>query len=64
MVAMCDGRIVCEGEPEKVMTTEILKKVFQIDAEIVQDPRTKRPVCLTYDLLKDEQLDIGKAAGI
>ena len=54
IVAMRDGKIVSEGEPEKVITSEILKKVFQIDAEIVQDPTTKRPVCLTYDLLKDK----------
>jgi iron complex transport system ATP-binding protein len=54
IVAMRNGKIVSEGEPEKVITSETLKKVFQIDAEIVQDPRTKKPVCLTYDLLKDK----------
>ncbi|HET7579485.1 MAG TPA: ABC transporter ATP-binding protein [Bacillales bacterium] len=51
MVAIHGGKIVCEGEPEKVMTAEILREVFEIDAEIVEDPRTGKPVCLTYDLL-------------
>lgn len=37
------------------MTSEVLKKVFQIDAEIILDPRTGKPVCLTYDLLKKEE---------
>ncbi|CAG9614974.1 putative siderophore transport system ATP-binding protein YusV [Bacillus rhizoplanae] len=64
IVAMRDGKIVSEGEPEKVITSEILKKVFQIDAEIVQDPRTNRPVCLTYDLLKDKNHTDRKAVGV
>lgn len=37
------------------MTPDILKQVFQIDAEIVTDPRTNKPVCLTYDLIKSEK---------
>jgi iron complex transport system ATP-binding protein len=51
-VAMRDGLIVSEGKPEKVITSQVLKDVFQIDAEIVKDPRNDTPVCLTYDLLK------------
>ncbi|NGY70096.1 ABC transporter ATP-binding protein [Bacillus megaterium] len=53
IVAMRDGLIVSEGKPEKVITSQVLKDVFQIDAEIVKDPRNDTPVCLTYDLLKD-----------
>ncbi|MBU3574112.1 ABC transporter ATP-binding protein (plasmid) [Priestia aryabhattai] len=52
IVAMRDGVIVREGKPETVITSEVLKEVFQIDAEIVKDPRNDTPVCLTYDLLK------------
>lgn len=52
IVAMRDGVIVSEGKPETVITSQVLKEVFQIDAEIVKDPRNDKPVCLTYDLLK------------
>ncbi|PWX45363.1 Fe(3+)-dicitrate ABC transporter ATP-binding protein, partial [Clostridium perfringens] len=30
---------------------ENLKELFNIDAEIIEDPRNKRPVCVTYDML-------------
>lgn len=33
------------------MRAEVLQEVFQIDAEVVVDPRTNKPVCITYDLL-------------
>ncbi len=55
MVALRSGNIVKEGTAEEVMTPEVLKTVFQIDAEIVKDPRTKKPVCLCYDLIQKEQ---------
>ncbi|MEH7073083.1 ABC transporter ATP-binding protein [Neobacillus drentensis] len=55
MVALRSGHIVKEGSAEEVMTPDVLKTVFQIDAEIVKDPRTKKPVCLCYDLLQKEQ---------
>ncbi|MGP4062760.1 ABC transporter ATP-binding protein [Halobacillus sp. H74] len=51
IIALKDGNVIKEGAPDQVIQAEVLKEVFQIDAEVVQDPRTKRPVCLTYDLL-------------
>jgi iron complex transport system ATP-binding protein len=53
MIALRGGDIIKYGSPEDVMTTEVLKKAFNIDAQIVCDPKTKRPVCVTYDLVKD-----------
>ncbi|WP_018247959.1 ABC transporter ATP-binding protein [Orenia marismortui] len=52
MVAIKDGKIVCDGEPEEVMTKSNLRKVFNINAEIVTDPRNNKPVCITYDLIE------------
>nr|WP_207752962.1 ABC transporter ATP-binding protein [Clostridium yunnanense] len=51
MVGVKEGKIVCDGSPEEVMTKENLKVLFNIDAEIVKDPRENKPVCITYDLL-------------
>jgi iron complex transport system ATP-binding protein len=51
IVAMKHGQIVKEGSAEEVITTATLRDVFHIDAEIIKDPRTKKPVCLTYDLI-------------
>ncbi|WP_455660840.1 ABC transporter ATP-binding protein, partial [Pradoshia sp.] len=55
MVALKDGQIVQAGNCEDVMTPNVLRKVFHIDAQIGRDPRTNKPMCLTYDLLKGEQ---------
>ncbi|MBN2910241.1 ABC transporter ATP-binding protein [Polycladomyces sp. WAk] len=51
IVAMKDGDIIKEGTAEEVMTSQVLRRVFHIDVEIGIDPRTKKPICLTYDLI-------------
>jgi iron complex transport system ATP-binding protein len=55
IIALKDGQIVKAGDCEEVMTHDVLKKVFQIDAEIGRDPRTNKPMCITYNLIKGEQ---------
>jgi iron complex transport system ATP-binding protein len=54
MIALKDGEIVKAGNCEEVINHHVLKEVFQIDAEIGRDPRTNKPMCLTYNLLKGE----------
>ena len=51
MIGVKKGKIVCQGDAYEVMTKENLKELFNIDAEIVQDPRTHKPVCITYDMV-------------
>ncbi|MBA2175857.1 ABC transporter ATP-binding protein [Halobacillus locisalis] len=55
MVAIKDGQVVKEGDVERVMTEDVLKEVFQIDAQLARDPRTGRPALLTYDLLSNSR---------
>ncbi|WP_122641074.1 MULTISPECIES: ABC transporter ATP-binding protein [unclassified Romboutsia] len=52
MIGVKKGQIVCEGNAHDVMTKENLKELFNIDAEIVSDPRNNKPVCITYDMVK------------
>lgn len=54
IIALKDGEIVKAGTCEEVMNREVLKKVFHIDAEIGRDPRTNKPMCVTYNLLKGD----------
>ncbi|MEC0226677.1 ABC transporter ATP-binding protein [Paenibacillus alba] len=54
LIALKDGEIVKAGNCEEVMQHEVLKEVFQIDAEIGRDPRTNKPMCVTYNLLKGD----------
>src|SRR5699024_2080794 len=55
MIALKEGQIVQTGSAKKVMTPEVLKEVFHIDALIDQDPRTQQPICISYNLIKGEQ---------
>ena len=51
MIGVKKGKVVCQGTAHEVMTKENLKELFNIDAEIVEDPRNNKPVCLTYDMV-------------
>lgn len=53
MIAIRDGAIIRDGVPEEVMTAQVLKETFRINAEIMQDPRTRKPVCVSYDLIRE-----------
>ncbi len=55
MIAIQKGKIIKHGSPKEVMTARVLRKIFQIDAVIVQEPRTGRPICLTYDVIQGEE---------
>ena len=52
IIAMKDGQIVKAGNCNEVITPPVLKEVFRIDAEIGLDPRTQKPMCITYDLIR------------
>jgi iron complex transport system ATP-binding protein len=54
IIALKDGEVVKAGACEEVITADVLRKVFQIDAVIGKDPRTNKPMCVTYNLLKGE----------
>ncbi|WP_338631102.1 ABC transporter ATP-binding protein [Clostridium baratii] len=51
MIGVKKGKIVCQGTAHEVMTKENLKEIFNIDAEIVNEPRSGKPVCITYDMV-------------
>lgn len=54
IIALKNGKIVKTGTCKEVMQQDILRQVFNIDAVIGEDPRTKKPICITYNLLKGE----------
>ncbi|MGE7953288.1 ABC transporter ATP-binding protein [Lysinibacillus xylanilyticus] len=50
IVAIKNGRIVSEGTATQVVTKEVLREVFKIEADIISDPYTGGPLCLPFDL--------------
>lgn len=46
LVMMRAGRILAEGAPTEVMTPRNLRDVFDLEAQIIADPASGRPVCI------------------
>lgn len=46
LVAVAEGGIVAAGTPHRVITKETLRRVFDLDADIISDPITGHPVVL------------------
>ncbi|WP_373760172.1 ABC transporter ATP-binding protein [Streptococcus ferus] len=51
LIAMKAGQIKYQGKAETLMTADILRDIFQIEAQLTEDPIHKRPILLTYQLL-------------
>jgi len=54
IIALNNGKIVKAGSSNEVITREVLQSVFNIDAQIMNDTQTNKPMCLTYNLLKGD----------
>lgn len=50
LIAMRSGKVLHEGTAEQIMTPEVLKDVFSLDAFIEKDPWTGKPTMVTYRL--------------
>lgn len=46
LIAMADGKIVSEGDPKQIITTELIERVFDIDSTIIPDPVTGTPLVI------------------
>ena len=53
LVAVAEGGVVAAGTPDEVITTENLRRVFGLDADIIPDPLTGHPVVLPRSRRKD-----------
>ncbi|MGP0577503.1 ABC transporter ATP-binding protein [Paenibacillus peoriae] len=50
MIAIKKGKAEAVGTPTEIMSPDVLREVFGIEADIVTDPRTGVPLCLPYAL--------------
>ena len=46
LIVMQEGQVISEGAPDVVLTSELLAKVFELDAQIHPCPITKTPMCI------------------
>ncbi|KAB8143439.1 ABC transporter ATP-binding protein [Chloroflexia bacterium SDU3-3] len=54
IVAVRAGAVVAAGAPSEVITPDLLRRVFGIEADIVSDTRTGVPLCLPYGLCREQ----------
>lgn len=48
IVAIARGEVAVAGTPAEVMTPDMLRRVFAVEADIVADPRSGVPLCVPY----------------
>jgi iron complex transport system ATP-binding protein len=44
LVAMRDGQVVAEGAPSRIVTDELVREVFDLDARVIDDPVSHTPL--------------------
>lgn len=50
VIALSKGRVFAAGPPEEVVTPDLLREVFGVEANVVPDPRTGVPLCIPHGL--------------
>jgi iron complex transport system ATP-binding protein len=60
IVAIRSGEVLYEGTPEEVITSRMLHEVFSIQADVIPNPRTGKPLCLPYGLATEQEFSLGK----
>lgn len=50
MIALKSGEVFAAGRPREVVTAELLRNVFGVEADIVPDPRNGIPLCIPHGL--------------
>ncbi|WP_137170512.1 Fe(3+) dicitrate ABC transporter ATP-binding protein FecE [Marinomonas sp. FW-1] len=46
LIVMKQGKIITQGAPDSVLTQQLLKEVFSLNAQIHQDPIAQTPMCV------------------
>ncbi|GAA2737630.1 ABC transporter ATP-binding protein [Actinocorallia aurantiaca] len=52
LVAMRDGRVAAQGAPAEVLTSELVREVFGLEAQIITDPSAGTPLVIPLSRLR------------
>ncbi|MBX3015559.1 MAG: ABC transporter ATP-binding protein [Caldilineaceae bacterium] len=58
LVAMRDGQICVQGEPQAVMTEAMVADVFRVNSRIAPDPVTGTPMCIPIGRAKTARMSL------
>jgi len=53
VLVLADGRLAAAGHPREVLTPALLRQVYGVEAEILEHPRTGRPVIAFHEPTRD-----------
>lgn len=53
LIVMKEGKIVAQGDPARIVTSELIERVYDLPCEVVPDPVTSRPLVIPLDLDDD-----------
>lgn len=54
IIAMKQGKIIADGTPAEVISTEVLRSVFNVEAKVLVQPIDGIPICYSYDTIPPE----------
>lgn len=54
LIAVQNGRVTAQGTPERVLTVELLRDVFGLEAHLIRDPHSNTPHMIPYALAARE----------
>lgn len=43
-----DGHVFTQGSPEEIVTSEMIREVFHVSAEVIRHPTSGRPLCIPH----------------
>jgi iron complex transport system ATP-binding protein len=49
VLVLKDGRLAAAGHPREVLTPELLRDVYAVEADVLSNPRTGRPVIAFHE---------------
>lgn len=58
LVALCEGRVIAQGQPEEVITEDVVRQVFQVESIVIRHPVLGTPLCLPLSRVTTEQNSI------
>jgi iron complex transport system ATP-binding protein len=54
MVCLRDGRVLAQGTPSELLTADLAREAFGIDATVIANPRSGLPICLPHGPIQGE----------
>ena len=61
LVVIQGGGVVCQGPPSAVLTSDLLRRVFRVHADVIVSERTGYPTVIPFEVARESTADIHRA---